>query len=126
MRTWVVCALVSLAALATAAAQETYDKKYDNFDVDEVLNNERLLKNYINCILDRGRCTREGTDFKRVIPEALQTNCAKCSPRQRQSIRKVVRALRKKNPDDWTLLQNKADPEKKYTANLEAFLNSDN
>lgn len=54
--------LTCLVIVATAA--DKYNAKYDNFDVDTLISNERLLKAYINCFLDKGRCTPEGSDFK--------------------------------------------------------------
>lgn len=60
MKTLVVLACVVLSVFAA----EKYNSKYDNFDVDTLIGNERLLKSYINCFLDKGRCTAEGTDFK--------------------------------------------------------------
>lgn len=45
-------------------AQEKYDSKYDNINVDEILGNKRVLSNYIKCILDEGPCTPEGREFR--------------------------------------------------------------
>lgn len=36
----------------------------DNFDVDSVLNNGRVLKNYVKCVLEQGPCTAEGREMK--------------------------------------------------------------
>lgn len=53
-----------LASAFVIANGQVDDHKYDNFDVDEVLNNQRILKNYIKCMLDKGPCTPEGKDFR--------------------------------------------------------------
>lgn len=42
----------------------TYTTKYDNIDLDEILNNERIYKKYYNCLLNRGRCTPDGKELK--------------------------------------------------------------
>ena len=34
-----------------------YDIKYDNIDIDELLKSERLLTNYIKCLMEEGSCT---------------------------------------------------------------------
>lgn len=44
--------------------EEKYSTEFDDFDVDKVLNSERLVKNYIKCIKDQGPCTREGRELK--------------------------------------------------------------
>ncbi|XP_025831116.1 ejaculatory bulb-specific protein 3-like [Agrilus planipennis] len=43
---------------------EKYTTKYDNIDIDRILTNERLFKNYKNCILDKGKCTPDGQELK--------------------------------------------------------------
>lgn len=37
-----------------------YDTKFDNIDIDDVLKNDRLLKNYVKCLQDEGPCTPDG------------------------------------------------------------------
>lgn len=62
-----IITLVVLSVCAVALARpdgEKYTTKYDNFDVDSVINNRRLLENYVNCILDKGKCTKEGAELK--------------------------------------------------------------
>lgn len=41
-----------------------YTSMYDNIDLHEVVQNERLLKNYVNCLLDEGRCTPDGAELR--------------------------------------------------------------
>lgn len=43
-----------------------YTTKYDNVDLDEIVQNERLLKNYVDCLLERGRCTPDGLELKSI------------------------------------------------------------
>lgn len=45
---------------AAAAGKTGYTTKYDNIDVKMILRNERLLKNYVDCLMDRKPCSREG------------------------------------------------------------------
>lgn len=44
--------------------KEKYSSKYDNFDVDQLLNQERLLNHYIKCLEDKGPCTPDGKMLK--------------------------------------------------------------
>jgi hypothetical protein len=74
MRHW--CALLPvllLAVLAAADKQKTYTTKYDNVDVDSILGNNRILSNYIKCMLDEGPCTPDGRELK---SEYFQRNIA--------------------------------------------------
>lgn len=41
-----------------------YTTKYDNIDLDEILKSDRLLKNYFECVMDRGNCTPDGAELK--------------------------------------------------------------
>ena len=59
-----VCALFALIAVA-AAADEKYTTKYDGVDLDEILKSDRLFKNYYNCLVEKGRCTPDGSELKR-------------------------------------------------------------
>ncbi|CAH2089589.1 unnamed protein product [Euphydryas editha] len=122
MKTIVVLATILAAALAFPA--DTYNPKYDYFNAEEVVSNERLLKNYANCFLGKGPCTKEGTDFKTSIPEALRTSCAKCTPKQRQLIRTVVQGFKTKVPDLWEELTKKEDPNGEYKEAFNKFLNA--
>lgn len=56
--------IVFACLLVSVFAADKYSSKYDNFDVETLITNDRLLKSYVNCFLDKGRCTPEGTDFK--------------------------------------------------------------
>lgn len=49
--------------IAVASAQE-YPSKFDNVDIDGILKNDRILNNYIKCMLEKGPCTKEGREFK--------------------------------------------------------------
>nr|AGI37363.1 chemosensory protein 2 [Cnaphalocrocis medinalis] len=124
MKTFV--ALFALVAVAVARPEDTYNTAYDNFNAKELVENARLLKNYGKCFLDQGPCTPEGADFKKTIPEALKTDCAKCTPKQRELIREVVSGFQSKLPEVWAELVKKHDPEGAYKESFEAFLHAKN
>jgi len=52
------------AANSLPAPSPTYTTKYDNFNIDMVLKNSRLLKNYVDCLMGRRKCTPEGQLLK--------------------------------------------------------------
>lgn len=57
---------VCVIAVATLleAAPDKFTTKYDNVNLDEILGNEKLLMNYYNCIMDKGKCTPDGAELK--------------------------------------------------------------
>jgi len=50
--------------VAVVLAEEKYTTKYDNIDLDTILASERLLKNYVNCLLEKGSCTPDGKELR--------------------------------------------------------------
>ena len=70
--------------------ENTYDIKYDNINIDEILKSERLLTNYINCLMEAGPCTENGRDLKETLPDAIATNCSKCSEKQKADSDKIM------------------------------------
>jgi hypothetical protein len=60
MQYTIVIMLFALSAVAYAQKKSGID----NIDVDQVLKNDRILSNYIKCLLDKGPCTQEGRDLK--------------------------------------------------------------
>ncbi|BET00375.1 unnamed protein product [Nesidiocoris tenuis] len=117
-----VRALLFVAVFATIGsviyAEEKYTTKYDNIDLDEILNNERLYKKYFDCLSNKGKCTPDGAELKGIIPEALTTECAKCNDKQKQGVEKVMRFILTKKESDYNVLEAIYDPEgifrKKY------------
>lgn len=52
------------AAIVAQGAPATYTTKYDNVNIDEILNNDRLVANYFKCLMETGKCTPEGEEIK--------------------------------------------------------------
>ncbi|CAK9807613.1 Ejaculatory bulb-specific protein 3 [Anthophora plagiata] len=121
MKASVICLLllVAVAYVAARPEEDKYTNKFDNVNVDQILHSDRLLTNYYKCLMDEGRCTAEGNELKKVLPDALATECKKCSDKQREVIRKVIKYLVDNKPELWTNLANKYDPEKKYRMKFE-------
>ncbi|XP_047997310.1 allergen Tha p 1-like [Leguminivora glycinivorella] len=118
-----IALVLCIIALAAARPEEGYSTRYDNFNAQELVDNIRLLKSYGNCFLDKGPCTAEGSDFKKLIPDALKTNCAKCSTKQRNLIRVVTKGFQNKLPEMWKELAAKEDPNNEYHDAFNKFLN---
>ncbi|XP_072942443.1 ejaculatory bulb-specific protein 3-like [Epargyreus clarus] len=122
MRKFVICLVLTVVTLCTA---EQYTDRYDNINIDEILENRRLLTPYVKCILDQGRCTPEGKELKLHIMDAMQTACKKCTETQRKSARKVVKHIRENEVAYWEEIKQKYDPKDEYKEIYEGFLAAD-
>merc|ERR1712226_621649 len=112
----------ALCLAAVYAAPPKYSDKYDSFDIDAVLANDRVLNSYVKCLLDKGPCTKEGRDFRKYLPEALTTSCQKCTEGQKRIVRKSAKYLIKNRKSDWELLQKKFDPKSEHVQDFKKFL----
>ncbi|XP_062552546.1 ejaculatory bulb-specific protein 3-like [Armigeres subalbatus] len=118
--------IVALALLAVVAADEDkYTSKYDSVDIDEILRSERLFKNYFACLMDTGACTPDVNELKRVLPEALENDCAKCSEKQQADSTKTIKYLTENKPEEWKALKAKYDPNHKYVEKYAADADKD-
>lgn len=61
--------LILLFAVAFVATVKGQSSRLENFDIESVLKNDRILANYIKCLLDQKPCTREGRDLKKDLPQ---------------------------------------------------------
>ncbi|XP_060528986.1 ejaculatory bulb-specific protein 3-like [Cylas formicarius] len=91
-----------------------YTTKYDNIDINEIIHNERLLKRYVYCLLETGSCTPDGLELKKNMPDAIATNCSKCSEKQKEGSETIIRYLIDNKPEYWSQLQDKYDPSGSY------------
>ncbi|KAJ8717308.1 hypothetical protein PYW08_005707 [Mythimna loreyi] len=115
--------VLALVALAIARPDDgKYDSKYDNFNIDELVANDRLLKNYAHCLIGDGKCTAEGNEFKKLMPEATQSKCGKCTEKQKVIVAKGIKAIKAKLPAEYDVLLKQIDPETKYTEELSKFV----
>lgn len=62
-----VTLLVVCLCFVTISAEETTEKyttKYDNINLDDLLKNDRLRRNYVACLLNEGPCTPDAQELK--------------------------------------------------------------
>ncbi|XP_075981787.1 ejaculatory bulb-specific protein 3-like [Anticarsia gemmatalis] len=112
-------ALSFLLAL-TAVNSETYSTENDNLDIDAVVADDATLKGFSGCFLDTVACDPVSADFKKDIPEATETACAKCTDAQKHIYHKFLEGLKTKVPGDYEAFKKKYDPQGKHFAALEA------
>ncbi|RZC39775.1 chemosensory protein [Asbolus verrucosus] len=120
MKLFIVALFVAFFVIAYAA--EKYTTKYDNVDLEKILKSERLLRNYVNCLLDKGRCSPDGQELKKVLPDALSTSCKKCSETQKQGTKRIIQYLIKNKRNWWDQLEAKYDPTGSYRIQYEKEL----
>nr|CAD7458454.1 unnamed protein product [Timema tahoe] len=222
----VAVVVVLVVVTLTEAKEERYTSRYDNVDVERILQSARLLDNYMKCLLEKGPCTPDGKEMKSLIqwlhclgrhsrnilddddrdievrtsvgytedcfskivfhsfslslsprkfggdaeninikislvlektdiskffrktcpvasaiygfrdpsvlvglegyfdllPDALKTDCEKCTEKQRTTSQKVMKHLMKTRPDDWAKLTKKYDPEGLYRSRYSALI----
>ncbi|XP_012549310.1 chemosensory protein 9 isoform X1 [Bombyx mori] len=99
-----------------------YDERYDYLDVDDIFRNKRLVRNYVDCLINAQRCTPEGKALKRILPEALRTKCIRCTERQKRTSVKVIRRLKNEYPEEWAKLASRWDPTGDFTRYFEDYL----
>ncbi|XP_075216523.1 ejaculatory bulb-specific protein 3-like [Lycorma delicatula] len=120
----VLVSIVLAVALQVVADDKFYTSKYDNINLDEILDSKRLVSNYVQCLLGNKACSPEGSELKKILPDALKTQCAKCTENQKQGALKVVQRLQKDYPDEWKLLLDKWDPKREYFTKFEEYMKS--
>ncbi|KAK9512692.1 hypothetical protein O3M35_001064 [Rhynocoris fuscipes] len=97
--------------VADAAA---YTTKYDNIDLEEILNNDRIYVKYFECLKGTGKCTPDGKELKDVLPDALQTACEKCSEKQKKGTDRILSFMLEKKPQDYLTLEKIYDSQRVY------------
>nr|CAJ01490.1 hypothetical protein [Biphyllus lunatus] len=115
-----VITLFALIAFVCARPDDKYTTKYDNVDLDEIIKSDRLMKNYVSCLLEKGNCSPDGSELKKHLPDALHTDCSKCSDTQKNGSKKIIRHLIDNKKDWWKELEAKYDPEGTYRKKYEA------
>ncbi|XP_058821321.1 mucin-2-like isoform X2 [Topomyia yanbarensis] len=123
---WIVVASALLAFANFVKSQETsrnlYSSRYDNLDIDTILSSNRLVNNYVDCLLSRKPCPPEGKDLKRILPEALRTKCGRCSATQKENAIKIITTLYNNYPVQYQALRERWDPSGEYHRRLEEYI----
>ncbi|KAK9892197.1 hypothetical protein WA026_019002 [Henosepilachna vigintioctopunctata] len=110
-----VSLLLAVCFFAVAYAEKArYDSKFDNIDLNEIFQSARLIKNYHDCFMDRGKCTPQGAQIKKNLPDALKTECDKCTEKQKENAKKTLNFLLEEKPDLYKELEAKYDPDQVY------------
>ncbi|XP_038211282.1 allergen Tha p 1-like [Zerene cesonia] len=114
--------LCALTAFVSARPDDHYSERYDNFDIEELIKNKRLLISHAECFEGEGKCTPEASELKELAPEAVQTSCGKCTEKQKVLVAKVMKAVKETLPEHWEKLRHKYDAEGKFENDFKAFV----
>lgn len=66
--------IIVFTLFVCATVAQEYTKKYDNVNIETILSNDRVITNYINCLLGKGSCTKEGRELKSKYNNLNNTN----------------------------------------------------
>ena len=53
-----------LGCFSYISTDDKYTTRYDDVNIDDIISNERLLKRYVDCLLDQGVCTPDAMELK--------------------------------------------------------------
>ncbi|KAK9892194.1 hypothetical protein WA026_018999 [Henosepilachna vigintioctopunctata] len=105
-----------------AASISTYSNRYDKIDLQAVIRNDRLLRNYVDCLLDKVNCRPDGLELKKALPDALKNECSRCTEAQKKGTTLMLRHLILNRRQWWNELEAKYDPKRIYITRYSAQL----
>ncbi|KAK9888082.1 hypothetical protein WA026_000358 [Henosepilachna vigintioctopunctata] len=107
-------AFVTVATIVNVYCEDVYKSKFDNIDLDAIMKNERLLQNHFSCLIEGKGCTPEADELRKHIPEIMETCCAKCTEKHKESAKKMTLFLIENKPELVKKLMDKYDPDRKF------------
>nr|ABE68832.1 putative chemosensory protein 1 [Sclerodermus guani] len=113
MKSIIVVFTVFAIVFAQESTPEYYTGKWNDLNTHDIVDNARLFKKYKQCIMAETNtgCPQEVIELKKVLPEALETVCSKCSPVQVEKIRDTLKYVCEKRKTDFDDILKHIDPE---------------
>ncbi|CAG9837575.1 unnamed protein product [Diabrotica balteata] len=96
--------------IETTTKLQGYSTKYDNYDVQKILDSTRLVRRYVDCLMDRLPCPPEGKFLKDIIPDAISNKCGRCNEKQKKQAGIILSHLLLKERELFLDLCSKYDP----------------
>nr|UMT69255.1 chemosensory protein 3 [Ophraella communa] len=115
-----------LVVVAVFGAPKTFEENLEilkKVDVDAVIKNDRIMRNYIDCVLDKKTCTPEGTAFKESWKEGLERGCGDCDEETNRIVKKLVKHVYVNKRNWYDELVEALDKDKKYSKKYETYIN---
>nr|QRI42718.1 chemosensory protein 23 [Agrilus planipennis] len=118
-----ICFLSMLVLGVAWAVPEfvSYPPEVDQLDVDAFINDPERVNKFIECVVNEV-CDEKAKVIKDVLLDAFNSHCSKCSESEKQKMRKVTKHIIEKEPESWTKIVQKYDPELKHAATFRKFL----
>nr|ARM20139.1 chemosensory protein [Galeruca daurica] len=125
MNRW--CISVVLMVLVVVAAVHCAPKSFDEnlkvlkkIDINQVLNNDRIIRNYVDCVLGKKRCTNEGNALKESWKDGLDKGCDDCDEEDKRKVKKILKHMYTKHRDLYDELAAHLDKDGKYRDKYQA------
>ncbi|KAK0177985.1 hypothetical protein PV328_001974 [Microctonus aethiopoides] len=100
----VIVLIIALGAVGFAE-EIKYPDKYDYIDVDAILSNARQRETYYKCFSGTSPCiTADAKFFRDRFPEAIVTNCKKCTAKQSENFDKITDWYTAHEPEKYNAL----------------------
>ncbi|XP_012218566.1 ejaculatory bulb-specific protein 3 [Linepithema humile] len=100
--------LIGIALACVVAEEELYSNQYDDIDIKAIFENEKLRQQYYNCFMEIAPCKTAPLKFyKEIFPEAFQTQCKKCTEKQKKHMEYIIDWYTTNKPNDWNALVTK-------------------
>nr|WMS58733.1 chemosensory protein gene 2 [Neotoxoptera formosana] len=110
-------------AMMFTAPSGYYVSTYDHIDVGRLLRNQKVVSGYVKCFVNEGPCTPDGRQVKAyLLPEIIRTVCGKCTPRQKDIARMVLRHIYTNRRGDFDKIMHIYDTDGKKNEII-AFMN---
>ncbi|XP_041983828.1 ejaculatory bulb-specific protein 3-like [Aricia agestis] len=110
--------LVVLSAFANGV--DYHDTMDDNHDFNAVMADKKLLRQHLDCYLDKGPCNDVMQSYKKHIPTFIRESCARCNPPQKHMLKTWLDGLEKVDPEGFRQYSKKYDPGNIYITPLRA------
>nr|QGW50252.1 chemosensory protein 5 [Chouioia cunea] len=91
---------------------EFYPISWTKYNYKFIVDNERLFRKYKQCLLvDKTTgCAHDVLQLKKIIPEVLESMCAKCLPVHVERFKEIVEYVCKKRRADYDEVRKAKDP----------------
>ncbi|XP_011701602.1 PREDICTED: ejaculatory bulb-specific protein 3-like [Wasmannia auropunctata] len=100
-----ILTIVVVTLACVLGAEETYSDRYDDVDIEGILANQKLREQYYNCFIGNAPCrTADAKFFSGVLGEAMQTQCKKCTEKQKALLDRMADWYTTNKPDAWEAL----------------------
>uniref|UniRef100_T1H9C9 Insect pheromone-binding family n=1 Tax=Rhodnius prolixus TaxID=13249 RepID=T1H9C9_RHOPR len=116
------CSLNLAFTLTLQQIHKSWFQRLSVIQVEDVLNNKRILNKYLGCLLKRTVCAPEARDFRILLPSILRAPCTNCTERQRTSLKKVFGHVHELHPNEWQQIMSMYDPKSEHQEKIINFI----